>query len=292
MNETDTFNDRPQTPDENNCCGNGCNPCIFDIHKQLLDKWNKKESIQRNESKNLLDPLSYKLFFIQEIRNINSDYVIIYLKYKDRCDSDGNIFLNAGEHVVVNISSWSKPFTPISWTNDTLTLLVRVYFNGVNTNKLKNIELNTEVRVRGPYGDFQYFRNIYKEIIMFGIGSGVAAFYPIAKAIVNDELDDTRIYLNLGFQSVDKIPLKRELKLLADFWNVDCTVYITQKDNVQSLNGVYIIYEKINERIFKSVVEKYLSETTLILICGNDNFNKSLETWSKKYCYTNYYVFK
>lgn len=42
---------------------------------------------------------------------------------------------------------------------------------------------------------------------MFSIGSGIAALYPVAKAIVNDETELTRIHLIAGFRSAAHLPL-------------------------------------------------------------------------------------
>lgn len=67
---------------------------------------------------------------------------------------------------------------------------------------------------------------------MFSIGSGIAALYPIARAIVDDETELTRIYLVAGFQSMSQVPLKTELKQLTDYWNFKCTLQLSQ------LNGM------------------------------------------------------
>ncbi|MGO4327591.1 oxidoreductase-like domain-containing protein [Cupriavidus sp. 2TAF22] len=29
----------PVTPDINECCGNGCDPCIFDLHAEAMDRY-------------------------------------------------------------------------------------------------------------------------------------------------------------------------------------------------------------------------------------------------------------
>lgn len=29
----------PPRPDDLDCCGNGCDPCIFDLHAQALQRW-------------------------------------------------------------------------------------------------------------------------------------------------------------------------------------------------------------------------------------------------------------
>lgn len=224
------ISDRPRTPEEDNCCGNACNPCIFDLHKKLLEQWTKnKNTINNVKRKNLLAPTQYKVFNVVDVEKINDEYVMINLQYAEKKDNELVIFLNPGQHVIINIMSWSKPFTPISWTDNSLKLLVRIYENGVNTNKLRNIDKGEEIKIRGPYGNFHYTRNSFNKIIMFCIGSGIAAFYPIVKTIIDDDLEETRIYLIAGFRTIDYVPLRKELQLLTDFWNFDCTLYISQQ---------------------------------------------------------------
>ncbi|MDR9433170.1 MAG: oxidoreductase-like domain-containing protein [Spiribacter sp.] len=29
----------PREPDWDECCGNGCNPCVFDLYEQRLERW-------------------------------------------------------------------------------------------------------------------------------------------------------------------------------------------------------------------------------------------------------------
>jgi NAD(P)H-flavin reductase len=63
---------------------------------------------------------------------------------------------------------------------------------------------------------------------MFSIGSGIAALYPIAKTIIDDENELTKIHFIAGFQSVKHVPLKKELRYLTDYWNFKCTLQLSQ----------------------------------------------------------------
>jgi hypothetical protein len=29
----------PEKPDDDSCCGNGCDPCVFDIYERALARW-------------------------------------------------------------------------------------------------------------------------------------------------------------------------------------------------------------------------------------------------------------
>jgi len=63
---------------------------------------------------------------------------------------------------------------------------------------------------------------------MFSIGSGIAALYPIARTIIDNETELTRIHLIAGFQSLIQVPLKKELRQLVDYWNFKCTLQLSR----------------------------------------------------------------
>lgn len=69
--------DRPQTPKEEDCCGNGCNPCIFDVHKKLLDQWNEKK-LQKPKNY-YLSPIKYNKFIINDVTTASKDCLFLYL---------------------------------------------------------------------------------------------------------------------------------------------------------------------------------------------------------------------
>lgn len=76
--------DRPKTPLDEDCCGSGCTPCIFDVHKTLLKEWESRKTqnnVKVKTSNNLLSPLSYKVFIITDISETSEDYFLVYLKY-------------------------------------------------------------------------------------------------------------------------------------------------------------------------------------------------------------------
>ena len=43
MHETADSSDppplEPPRPEDYECCGNGCEPCVFDLHAQAVDRW-------------------------------------------------------------------------------------------------------------------------------------------------------------------------------------------------------------------------------------------------------------
>lgn len=80
FNELD-YSGRPRTPTEEECCGNGCDSCIFDIHKQKLKEWNEKKFNKSSSSskKNYLCPLRYNKFKVKDITEASNDCIYIEL---------------------------------------------------------------------------------------------------------------------------------------------------------------------------------------------------------------------
>ncbi|XP_015123578.1 NADH-cytochrome b5 reductase-like [Diachasma alloeum] len=283
--------ERPKTPDQEDCCGNGCSPCIFDVHKKLVKCWENREKESFREKRNILEALSYKTFYVDKRIDVNDEYCLIWLKYK-ASEPGEEIYMNAGQHIMINIDSWTRPFTPLSGTATSLQLLVRIYKNSPFTNKLRTIEEGERIRVRGPYGDFHYSRNSFRRLIMFGIGSGIAALYPIVKAITEDELEDTRVHLIIGFKSIELTPLKRELQLLTDYWNVDCTLQLAELGEGTKVNGMRITRGRINLEIVRDILGDEKPEETLVLVCGNRVFNSMLEKCLSVSNFSHYYIFE
>lgn len=81
---------------------------------------------------------------------------------------------------------------------------------------------------------------------MFSIGSGIAALYPVAKAIIDDEMELSKVHLVAGFRSVEHVPLKKELTHLVAYWNFQCTLQLSQ------LNGMSHMGRNITEKNLES----------------------------------------
>ncbi|XP_029673964.1 NADH-cytochrome b5 reductase-like isoform X1 [Formica exsecta] len=291
----DDDDDRPKTPMNEDCCGSGCTPCVFDVHKTLLKEWKSKktQNVKVETNNNLLSLLSYKVFIITDVFETSEDYFLVHLKYPECKIENVGLHLEPGQHVILHSWCKSRPYTPISWTCNSLVLLVKLYKQGEFSSRLKNASIGSAIDIRGPYGDFKYKSNSFRQIVMFSIGSGIAALYPIARSIVDDERELTRIHLVAGFQSMTHVPLKKELRHLTDYWNFKCTLQLSQlNDKTVSLHGFNI---KTN-RLSKSLVADYLqcndTETTLILICGTLEFNRSMKEWLQEMNYAYTYIFE
>ncbi|KAG7214118.1 hypothetical protein KM043_001476 [Ampulex compressa] len=219
---------RPVTPTDEDCCHNDCQPCIFDVHLKLVENWQKKRKQGHIRRNNVLKQTTYKNFTIDNITEASSDHILVYLKYKDKMKDNEGIQLNPAQYVMINAWSTTRSYTPISWTDDSLVFLVKHYENGVFTSKLRGAIIGDVVNVRGPYGEFYYKRNSFRQITMFSIGSGIAVMYPIAKKIIDDDLEESLVHLVCGFRTIAHVPLTTDLQSLCDYWNFKCTIHVSQ----------------------------------------------------------------
>ncbi|OXU19989.1 hypothetical protein TSAR_001739 [Trichomalopsis sarcophagae] len=291
-NDTETDNDRPPTPTEEDCCGNACNPCIFDVHKKLLKEWENKKlkKLKETPHKNLLHLTQYSKFIIRDIAESSEDSIFISLHCVSE-SKDSVLFLNPGQHVILKLSSASKPYTPIAWTQKSLKLLIKLYPSGKASDCIRQLKKDDQVFVRGPYGDFEYQPNSYKNIIMLSIGSGIAAIYPIAVSIVENELEDTKVNMISGFHSFSHVPLKNELRRLSDYWNFECTLCLCHKSTA-NITGVNVVNSRINKDLIDKIFSTYTPESSLVLICGTPEFNENLERIVKEKEFPHCHVFR
>jgi len=71
-------------------------------------------------------------------------------------------------------------------------LMIKVYKTGAMSSIIESQwEVGHKVSCRGPFGEFSYRRNSYKNVVMLAAGTGLAPFIPLVKNILDDEMDET-----------------------------------------------------------------------------------------------------
>nr|XP_033338654.1 NADH-cytochrome b5 reductase-like isoform X1 [Megalopta genalis] len=294
--DDDNDNGRPATPLDEDCCHNGCNPCIFDIHAKLLEEYEKKkkENVKVQISKNMLCQFSYKIFVITDIQEAADTYILLALRYQESDKkNDVCLLIEPGQHVMLHLQDATRPFTPLYYTDDSIQFLVRLYHNGKFSMYLEHAKIGDEIRIRGPYGNFKYKRNSFQNIIMFCMGSGITAMYPVIKSIIDNELEETRIHFVGCYRKVSQIPLKKELQIFSDYWNFKSVLYISQLLNeVRNLHGIDLKSGRLNEESVYQIIKEDVNSTKLVLICGSQEFNNSVEQWARNTNCNCIHVFK
>ncbi|SMR62052.1 unnamed protein product [Zymoseptoria tritici ST99CH_1E4] len=112
-----------------------------------------------------------------------------------------------------------RPYTPISDPNEpgTLQLLVKQYPNGKASSHIHSLQPGDQLTVRGPIPGYSYTpssRPQSRDLILVAGGAGITPIYSLARGILRDKNDNTRIQLLWGVNGTRDIVLKSELEAL------------------------------------------------------------------------------
>lgn len=111
-----------------------------------------------------------------------------------------------------------RPYTPIHDldTPGILELLVKKYPNGRASGYMHSLEPGSSLTVRGPIPPYNYTASTQKErdVVLVAGGAGITPIYSLAKGILSNPADKTRIQLLWGVNGTRDIVLKNELEAL------------------------------------------------------------------------------
>ncbi|XP_026668115.1 uncharacterized protein LOC113464146 [Ceratina calcarata] len=109
----DNENSRPVTPTQEDCCHSACEPCIFDIHKKLLEEYErrKKQNIKLENKHNVLCTFAYKNFVVIDKIQASECYILLSLKYKGTELSIMSTIINI-KYSIYQIFNWKYFIVP------------------------------------------------------------------------------------------------------------------------------------------------------------------------------------
>ncbi|EDV22139.1 uncharacterized protein TRIADDRAFT_15859, partial [Trichoplax adhaerens] len=297
----------PEEPLQSDCCGQGCNPCVFDIYESDIAKWKKKcrrilnneEDFLEDTTKNcrlagiVLDQFtSLQIISIQKITEK-------LITYRFKLPNNKPLNLNPGQHLLLahkaNDFMLTRQYTPIS-SVDTVgyfDVFIKIYDNGKMSDQIRQWHVGDYAMWRGPYGDFQYLPNQCKKILMLAAGTGVAPMIQIIRYVINNENDDTLLHLILSVKYYDDIALKHDLDAFKQYWNVTVEYVLTcEKDTKKFKYGDKITLSKVDHQFLEKVLFPP-SQNSKVLICGTKSFEKDMIKYLKQFGFTeeNYFKF-
>ncbi|WPG98829.1 NADH-cytochrome b5 reductase 2 [Acrodontium crateriforme] len=110
-----------------------------------------------------------------------------------------------------------RPYTPISDADErgTLQLLVKQYPNGQASRHIHTLTPGSKLQIRGPIPGYRYTASTQaRQVLFIAGGAGITPLYSLAKKIVSDASDETRITLLWGVNGTRDLVLKAELEAL------------------------------------------------------------------------------
>lgn len=266
----------PMKPNDLDCCGSGCNPCIFDVYQEQLKHYesNKKQAI--SHKKNCISQTCYTEFRLVERKLHSKSTVLCTFRCEDNRD-DGVLSYNAGQHFLLRGENgkFTRAYTPIPPQPDPYSFctLIKLYDNGIMSNYLKRLAINSKTLWRGPYGD--YVLNFsYKYILGLVQGTGVAPIYSIFSAIIENETCETFLQLFCCYRDSKDFLLHNELYTLSSNWNFSYQIFFSCDDEPTGIKYNEIVHCR---RLCCSDVDGYFLGKDVsklqVLICGSKDFN-------------------
>jgi len=292
---------QPEKPLPEDCCGNGCDPCVLDVYQELLLKW-------ENDCRGVIEPNSrigapvlsvtkYMPFQLVSIRKLTKDtntyrFQAVVTGPSQTKLVEGELGCLPGQYLMLRSSSSgqqgksgpsestvTRAYTPISFAlhgQGVFEVMIKIYSKGKMSAFVKELKVGDVTFWRGPYGSFRYERNSFRCILMLGAGTGVAPLYAIAESIVNDEQDDSFINFMFACKSVRDILLRDEIRSLCSFWNFRAEIYLSNDDNGTARYGENLKFSRIGKEQVESRIRGLEKEKCLVLICGPTTFTESM----------------
>ncbi|XP_022100169.1 NADH-cytochrome b5 reductase-like isoform X2 [Acanthaster planci] len=206
---------KPTEPLASDCCGTGCNPCVFDLHETELAAWRKscnrchvggaqtehrepaENKHQTSSYQDAFSPDEYRSFKLQSAKRVSHDSVI----YTFVLPGNSQVNLGVGQHIIlrgaVNGRSITRQYTPISppGTRNHFEVLIKIYKDGSMSQYIKQWKEGDSIEWRGPYGTFSYQPNQCRRVVMLAAGTGITPMLQVIRHIVTDDNDETFVHL-------------------------------------------------------------------------------------------------
>ncbi|XP_052892021.1 NADH-cytochrome b5 reductase-like [Anopheles moucheti] len=203
---------------------------------------------------------------------------------------------------------FSRPYTPITSNQErgTFDVLIKLEPGGLMSNYLATLSVGSRTEWKGIYGDFQWKRNQYRNLVAFVQGVAIAPIYSTLRAILDDDEDETRLMLCACFRDLPNVLLREELHSLAGYWNFKYSIYLSRRSCACSVEGqncsCLATRLRYNEPIYdrrlevediERLLERPFSDgkqSLLVLLCGTEPFTgfikASLQRMEIENCYT------
>lgn len=117
---------------------------------------------------------------------------------------------STGEEVI-------KPYTPTTLDSDVgfFELVIKMYPQGRMSHHFREMKEGDFLAVKGPKGRFKYKPGEVRAFGMLAGGSGITPMFQVARAILENPNDQTKVHLIYANVTYEDILLKKELDWLA-----------------------------------------------------------------------------
>ncbi|KAE9588730.1 hypothetical protein Lal_00030346 [Lupinus albus] len=167
-----------------------------------------------------------------------------------------------------------KPYTPTTLDSDVgyFELVIKMYPQGRMSHHFREMHVGDYLAVRGPKGRFKYQPGEVRAFGMLAGGSGITPMFQVARAILENPKDRTKVHLIYANVTYDDILLKEELDGLATNYPDQFKIYyvLNQPPEVWE-GGVGFVSKEMIETHFPAPAHDVKT-----LRCGPPPMNKAM----------------
>lgn len=120
-----------------------------------------------------------------------------------------------------------KPYTPTTLDSDVgyFELVIKMYPQGRMSHHFREMGVGDYLAVKGPKGRFKYQPGQVRAFGMLAGGSGITPMFQVARAILENPKDKTKVHLIYANVTYEDILLKEELNALTTNYPDQFTIY-------------------------------------------------------------------
>jgi len=227
--------------------------------------------------KDLLSTTEFRVFTVREVKQIthNTKQLRFWLPNGTMLD------IPLGSHIqiraMIDGQYVTRNYTPTSTATDKgyFDIIVKAYDNGSVSKHLCSLTVGEAVDVRGPFGVFKYTPNMHRSLCMICGGTGITPMLQVARTILSDPRETTRIYLLSSNHTEKDILCKEELATLRTTYKTRLEVY-----HVVTTPSAPGWDTALAGRIDLWKIERFLpgpEEGVFVLVCGSYLFWKAMQ---------------
>ncbi|KAG6750836.1 hypothetical protein POTOM_045351 [Populus tomentosa] len=167
-----------------------------------------------------------------------------------------------------------KPYTPTTLDSDVgqFELVIKMYPQGRMSHHFRELRVGDYLAVKGPKGRFRYQPGQVRVFGMLAGGSGITPMFQVARAILENPNDKTKVHLIYANVTYEDILLKEELDTLAERYSSHFNVYYVLNQPPETWDGGVGF-------VSKEMIQTYCpapAPDIKILRCGPPPMNKAM----------------
>ncbi|XP_037407078.1 NADH--cytochrome b5 reductase 1-like [Triticum dicoccoides] len=236
--------------------------------------------------KGCLDPENFKKFKLVEKTQISHNVA----KFRFALPTPTSVLgLPIGQHISCRGQDATgeeviKPYTPTTLDSDlgNFQLVIKMYPQGRMSHHFREMKVGDYMSVKGPKGRFKYQVGQVRAFGMLAGGSGITPMFQVARAILENPNDKTKVHLVYANVTPEDILLKEELDSLAEEYPDRFKIFYVLNQPPEVWNGGVGF---VSQDMIKTHCPAP-AEDIQILRCGPPPMNKAMATHLEELGYT------